>query len=156
MRLPPFILQCMTAEKSLPLVKIPTQSCFLTSNQLLPNLQRIYVSFTPLMVLNTPEFLAKNLNHYKKKHYCIQGYGFSLNGERLVLQRSLETWINLLYSIYPDRKHHFGIEKKWIYRFKMVYFWLGRYCTNQLICLSEFPVIYGYCFSLNLIGDSSS
>jgi hypothetical protein len=24
----------------------------------------------------------------------------------------------------------------------MVYFWLGRYCTNQLISLSEFQVIY--------------
>ena len=58
-------------------------------------------------------------------------------------QRSVETRINLLYSIYPDRKHRFGDEKKWIYRFKMVYFWLGRYCTNQLISLSEFPVIYG-------------
>jgi hypothetical protein len=57
-------------------------------------------------------------------------------------QRSLETRINLLYSIYPDRKHRFGIEKKWIYRFKIVYFWLGRYRTNQLISLSEFPVIY--------------
>ncbi len=58
-------------------------------------------------------------------------------------QRSLKTLINLLYSIYPDRKQRFGIEEKWIYRFKMVYFWLGRYCTNQLISLSEFPVIYG-------------
>jgi hypothetical protein len=57
---------------------------------------------------------------------------------------SLVTRINLLYSIYQDRKHGFGIEKKWIYRFKMAYFWLGRYCTNQLISLSEFPVIYGY------------
>jgi hypothetical protein len=63
------------------------------------------------------------------------------------MQRSLETRINLLYSIYPDRKHCFGIEKKWIYRFKMVYFWLGRHCTNQLISLSEFPVIYEQCFS---------
>ncbi len=26
----------------------------------------------------------------------------------------------------------------------MVYFWLGRYCTNQLISLSEFPVIYDF------------
>jgi hypothetical protein len=60
-----------------------------------------------------------------------------------VYQRSLETRINLLYCIYPDSKHRFGKEKKWIYRFKMVYFWLGRYCTNQLISLSEFPVIYG-------------
>jgi hypothetical protein len=42
-----------------------------------------------------------------------------------VIQRSLETRINLLYSIYPDRKHRFGIKKKWICRFKMVYFWLG-------------------------------
>ncbi len=57
-------------------------------------------------------------------------------------QRSLETRINLLYRIYPDRKHCFGIEKKQIYRFKMVYFSLGRYCTNQLISLSEFPVVY--------------
>jgi hypothetical protein len=61
-----------------------------------------------------------------------------------VNKRSLETRINLLYSIYPDRKHCFGTEKKWIYRFKMVYFWLRRYCKNLLISLSEFPVIYGY------------
>ncbi len=58
-------------------------------------------------------------------------------------QRTMKTRINLLYSIYPDIKHCFGIEKKWIYPFKMVYFWLGRYCTNQMISLSEFPVTYG-------------
>jgi hypothetical protein len=69
-------------------------------------------------------------------------------------QRSLETSINLLYSIYPDRKHRFGKEKKLIYRFKMVYFWLGRYCTNQLISLSEFPVIYGQTYS-NICGEKA-
>ncbi len=66
-------------------------------------------------------------------------------------KRSLETQINLLYSIYPDRKHRFGKENKWIYRFKMVYFWLGRYCTNQLISLSEFPVIYAWIISWTVV-----
>jgi hypothetical protein len=36
-------------------------------------------------------------------------------------QRSLKTQINLLYSISPDRKHCFGILKKRINRFKVVY-----------------------------------
>ncbi len=31
---------------------------------------------------------------------------------------------------------------RWSY-LSPVYFWLGRYCTNQLISLSGFPVIYG-------------
>jgi hypothetical protein len=48
-----------------------------------------------------------------------------------------------LYSISPNRNHCFSIEKKRINPFKMVYFLLGRYRTNQLISLSEFPVIYG-------------
>ncbi len=56
--------------------------------------------------------------------------------------RSLEIRINLLHSIFPDRNHCFGKEKKWINQFKMVYFLLGRYRTNQLISLSEFPVIF--------------
>jgi hypothetical protein len=61
-------------------------------------------------------------------------------------QISLETRINLLFSISPDRKHCFGKEKKQINRFKMVYLLLRRVFTNQLIILSEFPVIYDLTF----------
>jgi hypothetical protein len=66
----------------------------------------------------------------------------NLNVLSSIYHRSLETQINLLYSISLDRKHCFGIEKKQINRFTMVFFLLGRYRTNQLISLSEFPVIY--------------
>jgi hypothetical protein len=56
-----------------------------------------------------------------QKSYVL--YSFTVHNDHFVTylftittksrQRSLETRINLLYSIYPDRKHRFGIEKKW-------------------------------------------
>jgi hypothetical protein len=64
--------------------------------------------------------------------------------------------MNLLYTISPDRKHCFGLEKKQIIRFKMVYFLLGRYRTNQLIRVSEFPVIYDLDLRRGCIFDVSS
>ncbi len=49
----------------------------------------------------------------------------------------------LIVQYLPRLKTSFWYRKQMDKRFKMVYFWLGRYCTNQLISLSEFPVIYG-------------
>jgi hypothetical protein len=101
--------------------------------------KRTYLEFLILVVVSKVRSFKLHCNAVNKQRFVV---GSNVNRDGNLDQRSLETRIYLLYSIYPDWKHCFGIEKKWINRFKMVYFWLGRYCTNQLISLSEFPVIY--------------